>query len=233
MIYPLNFEQKTGFDRIREMVASQCISALGRQKTASAAFSSSFTDVKRNLLQTHEMHTILRMEERFPSEGYTDVEEALKKLHIEGAYIEVSELVALQQVLDTVRAIVSFFKRCKAELYPCLKTLASGVVFYPEVSRRIDTILDKHGAVRDNASPELLQLRRAIHEKETQVVRRMNAILKSAQADGVADADTAVSIRDGRMVIPVAAVNKRKLKGLVYDESATGKTVFIEPMEVV
>ncbi|MDR0737910.1 MAG: Smr/MutS family protein [Prevotellaceae bacterium] len=233
MIYPLNFEQKTGFDRIREMAASHCLSALGRQKAAAAAFSSSFTDVKRHLLQTHEMLTILRMEEGFPGEGYTDVEEALKKLHIEGTYIEVSELVALQQVLNTVRAIVSFFKKCKAELYPCLKTLAAGVVVYPEVSRRIDSILDKHGAVRDNASPELLQLRRAIHEKETQVVRRMNAILKSAQADGVADADTAVSIRDGRMVIPVAAANKRKLKGLVYDESATGKTVFIEPIEVV
>ncbi|MDR2802245.1 MAG: endonuclease MutS2, partial [Prevotellaceae bacterium] len=233
MIYPSNFEQKTGFDRIREMVASRCLTALGRQKAAAAAFSSSFAEVRRNLSQTHEMLTVLRMEEGFPDEGYADVEEALKKLHIEGTYIEVNELGALRQMLDTVRAIVSFFKKCKEESYPCLRALASRVVVYPEISRRIDAILNKHGAVRDNASPELLQLRRVIHEKETQVVRRMNAILKSAQAEGVADADTAVSIRDGRMVIPVTAANKRKLKGLVYDESATGKTVFIEPIEVV
>jgi DNA mismatch repair protein MutS2 len=233
MIYPLNFEQKTGFDRIREMAALQCLTALGRQKTAAAAFSSSFTDVKRNLLQTHEMLTILRMEDDFPGEGYADVEEALKKLHIEGTYIEVSGLAALRQMLDTVRAIVAFFKKCKAEAYPCLKESAARVVVYPEISRRIDAILNKHGAVRDNASPELLQVRRVIHEKETQVVRRMNVILKNAQAEGVTDADAAVSIRDGRMVIPVTAAHKRKLKGLVYDESATGKTVFIEPLEVV
>jgi DNA mismatch repair protein MutS2 len=233
MIYPLNFEQKTGFDRIRELVSLRCLTALGRQKAAEAAFSSSFTEVKQRLSQTHEMLTVLRMEEGFPEEGYADVEEALQKLHIEGTYIEVAELAALRQMLDTVRTIVAFFKKSKAELYPCLKAAAANVMVYPEISRRIEAILNKHGAVRDNASPELLQLRRAIHEKETQVVRRMNGILKSAQADGVADADATVSIRDGRMVIPVTAGNKRKLKGLVYDESATGKTVFIEPIEVV
>ncbi|MDR3184344.1 MAG: Smr/MutS family protein [Prevotellaceae bacterium] len=233
MIYPLNFEQKTGFDRIREATSALCLTALGRQKTAEAAFSSSFTEVQRNLSQTHEMLTILRMEEGFPDAGYVDVDDALKQLHIEGSYIELGGLVALRQALDTVQGILSFFKKCRAESYPCLKALCAGVVMYPEVTRRIDTIINRHGAVRDNASPELQQLRRIIHEKETQVVRRMNAILKTAQAEGVTDADAAVSIRDGRMVIPVTAANKRKLKGLVYDESATGKTVFIEPIEVV
>jgi DNA mismatch repair protein MutS2 len=233
MIYPSNFEQKTGFDRIRETVAAKCLTALGQQKTAAAAFSASFAEVKRNLSQTQEMLTILRMEEGFPDEGYADVDDALKKLHIEGTYLEAGELAALRQLLDTVRAMVAFFRKCRDESYPCLKALAANVAVYPEISRRIDAILNKHGAVRDNASAELLPLRRAIHDKEIQVVRRMTVILKTAQADGLADADATVSIRDGRMVIPVAAGNKRKLKGLVYDESATGKTVFIEPLEVV
>ncbi|MDR3236180.1 MAG: endonuclease MutS2 [Prevotellaceae bacterium] len=238
MIYPLNFEQKTGFDRIRDMVSIQCFTELGRRKVAEAAFSSDWEMVEQSLSQTHEMHTILQMESGFPDAGYVDVSDTLQKLHIEGAHIEVTELAALAQALDTVKSIVTFFKKDRsgasfARAYPYLQALAAGVTVYPEISRRIGTIIDKHGAVRDNASPELQQVRHAIRDKESQVVRRMNAIMRHAQTEGIADNDATVAIRDGRMVIPVSAANKRKLKGLIYDESATGKTVFIEPIETV
>ncbi len=233
MIYPVNFEQKIGFDQIRERVAEQCSTLLGGEKARTAGFSTFPEEIECRLSQTQEMRTVLLIEEGFPDTAYVDASEFLKKLHIEGSYIEVHELVTLKLALDTVNTIVAFFNRCSDELYPCLKELSAGVVVYPAVSQRIDAIINKHGMVRDNASPELQQLRRAIHEKQIQVSRRMTAILKSAQADGVADAESEIVIREGRAVIPVAAMNKRKIKGLVYDESATGKTVFIEPIEVV
>jgi DNA mismatch repair protein MutS2 len=233
MIYPSNFEQKIGFDRIRERVSELCTTDLGREKAHSAAFLTGTAELAALLSQTQEMHTILLIEEGFPDTTYVDASEFLKKLHVEGSYIEVHELVILKTVLDTVSGIVSFFKHSPEALYPCLKALASQIVIYPAVSQRIDMIINKHVMVRDNASPELQQLRRAIHEKQTQVTRRMAAILKSAQTEGFVDGEAEISIREGRSVIPVSAVNKRKIKGLVYDESATGKTVFIEPMEVV
>ena len=233
MIYPANFEQKIGFDRIREHAAALCTTTLGREKAHSAAFLTDTGELEALLSQTQEMRTILLIEENFPDTSYVDASEFLKKLHIEGSYIEVHELVILKTALDTAAAIVTFFKHCEEELYPYLKALASRIMIYPAVSQRIDMIINKHGMVRDNASPELQQLRRAIHEKQTQVTRRMMAILKSAQAEGFVDGEADIAIREGRSVIPVLAVNKRKIKGLVYDESATGKTVFIEPMEVV
>jgi len=233
MIYPFNFEQKIGFDRVRERTADLCTTALGRGKAAAAAFLTDVGELEALLSQTQEMRTILLIEENFPDTTYVDAAEFLKKLHIEGSYIEVSELVILKTALDTTSGIVNFFKHCNEELYPCLRALAAQIVIYPAVTQRIDMIINKYGAVRDNASPELQQLRRAIHEKQTQVTRRMMAILKSAQTEGLVDGEADIAIREGRSVIPVSAVNKRKIKGLVYDESATGKTVFIEPMEVV
>jgi len=235
MIYPLNFEQKTGFDRIRDIVSIECFTALGRRKVAEAAFSSDMDTVAQSLSETQEMYTALQMESGFPDAGYVDVSDSLQKLHIEGAHIEVTELAALAQALDTVKSIVAFFKKERSgqSPYPSLLKLAAGVTVYPEISRRISTIIDKHGAVRDSASPELQQVRAAIRDKESQVVRRMTAIMRHAQTEGITDDDATVALRDGRMVIPVPAANKRKLKGLIYDESATGKTVFIEPIETV
>ncbi|MCL2133791.1 MAG: endonuclease MutS2, partial [Bacteroidales bacterium] len=187
MIYPSNFEQKVGFDRIRERVSGLCSTVLGRKKVQSATFLADIGELEALLSQTQEMRTILLIEEAFPDINYVDASEFLKKLHIEGSYIEVAELVILKIAIDTATAIVNFFKRCEDEIYPYLKNLASGIVVYPAVAQRIDMIINKHGMVRDNASPELQQLRRAIHEKQTQVTRRMITILKLAQNEGLVD----------------------------------------------
>jgi DNA mismatch repair protein MutS2 len=231
--YPAGIEQKIAFDRIREWAARYCATAAGKQRIYEAAFSASFDEVRRQLSLTDEMRTCLLMENTFPNDGYVDASPFLKKLRIQGCYLDVAELFDLKRALDTVHAILQFFKKTKEEQYPSLKQLLSPVTVYPAVLQRIEAIITKHGAIKDNASPELLSVRRAIADKQTQVTRRMQHILKTAQAEGLATENAAVSIRDGRAVIPLPAGNKRKIKGLVYDESATGKTVFVEPLEVV
>ncbi len=233
MLYPDNFEQKIGIDRIREWAANRCATDTGREKIHAAGFATSMNELEKRLSQTHEMRNILMMEEGFPDSGYVDVLPFLKDAHIEGTYLEPVELADLKRALDTVTAILKFFQKTEETHYPFLKELIATVTVYPAILQRIDGILDKHGAIRDNASPELHQVRRALSEKQSQVSRKIQTILKAAQAEGVVDDEAAVSVRDGRMVIPIAAANKRKLKGLVYDESATGKTVFIEPLAVV
>ena len=233
MNYPAGIEQKIAFDRIREWAARYCATAAGKQKIQEAAFSASFDEVQRQLSLTDEMRACLLMENTFPNDEYVDASLFLKKLRIQGLYLDVAELFALKQALDTVQAILQFFKKTKNELYPSLKKLIAPVTLYPVVLQRIDAIITKHGTVKDNASPELLNVRRAIADRQMQVTHRMQHILKTAQAEGLAAESAAVSIRDGRAVIPLPAGNKRKIKGLVYDESASGKTVFVEPLEVV
>ncbi len=233
MNYPQNIEQKLAFDRIREWAARYCATESGRQRMQEAAFTTSYGEVVWQLSLTDELRTCLLMENTFPNDGYVDASHFLKKLRVQGLFLDATELFDLKRALDTVNDLLQFFKKTKDEQYPSLKKLIAPVMLYPAVLQRIDSIINKHGAIKDNASPELAQVRRAIGDKQTQVSRRMHQILKAAQADGFVDESASVSIRDGRAVIPLPAGNKRKVKGLVYDESATGKTVFVEPIEVI
>jgi len=233
MNYPQNIEQKLAFDRIREWAAHYCATDAGRQRMYNAAFSTSYEEVLWQLSLCDELRTCLLMENTFPHDGYVDASHFLKKLRVQGLFLDAAELYDLKRALDTVHELLQFFKKTKDEQYLSLKKLIAPVMLYPAVLQRIDSIINKHGAIKDHASPELAQVRRAIADKQTQVARRMQQILKTAQSEGFADESAAVSIRDGRAVIPLPAGNKRKVKGLVYDESATGKTVFVEPLEVI
>jgi len=233
MNYPVNIEQKLAFDRIREWAAFYCATDAGRKKMQEINFSCEYETILQQLSQTDEMRVCLLMENTFPNDGYVDASAFLKRLRVQGLFLDVSELFTLKQALDTVNSILQFFKKTKEEQYPSLKNLIAPIMLYPEVIRRIETIVSKHGTIKDNASPELLQVRKAIISKQTQVSRRMQQILKTAQSEGLVEESVTVSIRDGRAVIPLPAGNKRKVKGLVYDESATGKTVFVEPLEVI
>ena len=133
----------------------------------------------------------------------------------------------------TVRRLTNFFEAVKDGVYPNLKQMSQKVMCFPEVQRRIDTILDRFGDVKDTASDNLLQIRKSLKSKESAISKRANAILKQAQADGMIDSDASLSVREGKLLIPVNASNKKKIPGLVYDTSSTGKTVFIEPAEIV
>jgi DNA mismatch repair protein MutS2 len=235
VVYPDNFEIKIGFDKIRQLVTAKCLSPLGEEKVSEMAFSSNYTIISELLAQTEEFVRILQEEDDFPTGYYLDVRDALKSIRIEGTWIEESSLFDLRRSLQTIREIVSFLNKEEEENtpYPHLQKLAGEISVFPQLISKIDNILDKYGRIKDNASHELQRIRKEITNTSSGISKSLNAILRIAQKDGLVDKDVTPTMRDGRLVIPVAPAFKRKIKGIVHDESATGKTVFIEPAEVV
>ncbi len=232
-IYPENFEVKIGFDRIREMLHNKCLSNMGREWVNEMHFQEEFESISNQLGEVDEFCRIVREFENFPANHFFDLRSALQKIKIEGRFLEPAELFDLKRSLEAIRAIVFFFNKQEEEIFPLLKRKTVNVQVFPYIYDRIDTILNKFGKIRDNASPELAQIRRDIISRQSNMSKRLHAILKQAQKDGLVDEEATISIRDGRAVIPVSASNKRKLQGIVYDESATGKTSYIEPNEIV
>ena len=233
MIYPEQFEAKIGFDRIRDLVKSHCLFDPGKERVEQMEFQTGFEIISKELDLTEEFRNICQQEDEFPIQHFIDNREALKKAEVEGTYLLEEEVFGLVKSLDSVRAILHFFKSDEEEKYPVLQELCKPVKMFPFVHDRIQKVLNKHGKIRDNASSSLQQIRRSQHEKRGAVSKKLNQVLSKAQREGWVDADAAATFRNDRPVIPVMAGNKRKLGGLVHDESATGKTVFIEPVEVV
>ena len=244
MIYPQNFEQKIGFDEIRRMLAGHCLSTLGQEKVGQMQFMTDLHLLRERQEQTREFLQILEGEEEFPVQDFYDVRPAIRRIRVEGTYLDENELFDLKRSLATIIAIVQFLNKGDEEEtdggtegyhgpYPALHRLAEGVAVFPQIVRRIDGILDRYGKIKDSASAELLRIRRELASVEGSISRTLHGILRDAQQSGIVDKDVAPTMRDGRLVIPVAPALKRKIKGIVHDESATGRTVFIEPAEVV
>ena len=243
MIYPQNFEQKIGFDQIRQLLKNKCLSTLGEERVDDMAFSDNYTDINRWLEQVMEFVRIIQEEDSFPDQYFFDVRTSLKRIRVEGLYMDEQELFDLRRSLETIRDIVRFLQQSDDDEeytdeegnspYPALKELAGDILVFPQLITRINNILDKFGKIKDNASAELLRIRRELSATTGSISRSLNAILRTAQSEGYVDKDVTPTMRDGRLVIPVAPGMKRKIKGIVHDESATGKTVFIEPAEVV
>lgn len=242
MIYPQNLEQKIGFEQIRQLLKERCISTLGEGRVIEMNFNDKFKEVEELLNQVTEFVSIIQEEETFPDQFFFDVRPSLKRIRIEGTYLDEQELFDLRRSLDTIRNIVRFLQRDGQEkvkeencdnCYPSLKLLVGDVVIFPQLVTKIDEILNKYGKIKDNASSELLRIRRELSNTAGSISKTLNSILRSAQSQGYVDKNVAPTIRDGRLVIPVAPGLKRKIKGIVHDESASGKTVFIEPAEVV
>ena len=225
-------ESKLGFDRVRSLIADRCSTDYAAGRVESEEPSTDPSVIRRRLQLTDEMRLILMFEETFPTNGYIDCLHFLEPIG-KNASIDLLSLGRLRTMLDTLRRVTNFFRGIKDGIYPALKQLASGFPGFPEIQRRIDGILDKYGEIKDTASDKLYEIRKSIRDQEISVSRRMNAILRKAQQDGLVEADASVSIRDGKMLIPVASAKKRQFPGFVYDESATGKTTFIEPAEIV
>ena len=242
--YPKNFETKIGFDEVRHLLRERCLSTLGKERVNELRPSTDATVINRWLREVHEFRMVQESVDEFPLHYFFDVRESVSRIRLEGTHLDENEIFDLRRSLQTISDIVRYLNRTKGGetptdgeeadyLYPTLQMLTRNVSTFPSILHEIDLILDKYGKIRDNASPELLRLRRELAKAEGSVSRALNAILRTAQGEGLVDKDAAPTIRDGRLVIPVSPSMKRKIRGIVHDESATGKTVFVEPAEVV
>lgn len=236
MIYPSNFENKIQFSEIRSLLKGYCLCQLGKDKVDEMAFSGDVAVINTMLRQTREFRRLQEESDDFPLQFFFDMREAVKRIRLEGTHLEENEIFDLRRSLETIAAIVRFLDRGSDEGvydYPTLHELTEGVLTFPEILRRIDQILDKYGKVKDSASPALADIRMQLHKAEGSVSRTLYSILRAAQSEGLVDKDVTPTVRDGRLVVPIAPGLKRKIKGIVHDESSTGKTVFVEPTEVV
>lgn len=238
MINAEKIEQKLGFKKIREQIAGRCSTNYAKQRAGEEEVSCKKETIDKRLRLTDEMRVISIFEQSFPRNGYVDTIHFLKPLETPSAVISLNDMISLKQFLATLKELTLFFREDKlnsgkSQKYPNLFKLAAPVIYPPEILYRIDEIVDRHGEVKDTASPQLQEIRRNLREKENSVSRRVQAVLKRAKDEGIVDLEAKVSVREGKILIPVDAGAKRRLPGYVYDESATGKTVYIEPAEVV
>lgn len=233
MLYPKNLEQKLGFDKIREHLSDLCISSLGRSYVNKIRFSDNFEQIDKWIRQTAEFKLILQLESSFPEQNYLDVSEALSRASIEGAFLNEEEFFDIKVSLHTILQILHFFKNKEEGFYPTLQNLVRDIDVDKSILHEIDKILDERGKVRDNASPELADIRRRLQSEQSELRRTLERIFKTAKNSGWITDEMSVTIRNGRMVIPVLSEHKRKMKGFVHDESATGQMAFVEPAEVL
>lgn len=234
MLYPENIEQKLGFDKIRELLKEECSGPLGQAFVDKIRFSFNPDVILRLTTQTEEFQSILVKGEEFPAGGFLDVDFILNKIKIPGTFLLEDEASDLKVALDTIGAALVFFNDDeKQELYPELSQLSGNVEHNPTLHAAIDRVIDERGQIRNNASPELAKIRKLIQSKQMGLRTRMDGLLRQFKSSGFTKDDASPTIREGRLVIPVAAEYKRQVKGLVHDASATGQTVFIEPQEAL
>ena len=247
MLYPQNIEQKIDFQIIRDGLKGCCMSTLGKEQVDAMRWLTRYGLVRELLSRVREMMGVLTDPAlTFPQGEIYDLREALSRIRIEGLFMDEAELHSLRKLLDYAGQLERFFTTLDKGKYPLLSQDA-GVGRLNSLESRVDSresnigfliasidrIIDRYGKMRDNASPELARLRKEISASQGSVSRALNAILRQAQAEGILDKDAAPTMREGRLVLPVPPAYKRKIGGIVHDESATGKTVFIEPQQVV
>ena len=246
MIYPHNFEQKIGFDEIRALLKEQCLSTMGCECVDAMKMSSDADQLNEWLQQIRELKYLQEEKDDLPLQYFFDLRSQLVRLKVEGTYFEEQELFNLYRSLDTVLQLVRYLNRNDMEsgeseenqakkefAYPTLQRLTNNITIFPETIRCISELLDKFGRIKDSASPELSRIRCELAQTGGMVSRILNNILKNAQQEGLVEKDVIPTIREGRLVIPIQPGLKRKISGIIHDESASGHTVYIEPTEVV
>ena len=260
MIYPQNFEQKIGFTEIKSLLNERCQSSLGREQVGEIHFSDDAGEISEWLSQIRDLRKLKEEREDLPLQHFYDMRDSIARMRLEGTHMEEEELFNLKKSLDTIDALIKIIRgplspqggtldsnesespsnentiQKKAPLGgwgAALYRMADGVATFPEIVRLIDRTLDKFGKVKDSASPTLQRIRRELAQTEGSISRILGGILRSAQSEGLVEKDAAPALRDGRLVIPVAPGLKKKIRGIVHDESASGRTVYIEPAEVV
>lgn len=234
MLYPKNFENKISFDQIRVLIKERCVSQQGSELIDEMIFSSDFDAIVLSLTQIEEMMILLtETGEGLPLGSLADLRPAFARTQADGTFLDVKDVVDLRLNVSTLRAVTTYLRARDDERFPALIKMSQSVELFPNIEHEIDRIINKYGEVKDTASPQLAEIRRSILSAQSSISKTLNAILRQAQASGIVDKEAAPTIREGRLVIPVAAMNKRKIQGIIHDESATGKTAFVEPTAVV
>lgn len=237
VIYPESFEHKIGFATVREWLKERCESSIGMEYCDAMSFSSDYDEVLGKLKATEEMVAINASDNDFPLHGVVDVARILDEARIPGTFISQQDMLHVRQAVSVMTDISEFFSSNRNDegvsVYPELDKLAEGIGSFPMVLRSIDKVLDRYGNVKDSASPELRDIRNQLASTSGAINSMMRRVIAKAVDAGYMDSDVSPSMRDGRLVIPVAPMNKRRINGIVHDESASGKTVYIEPAEIV
>ena len=232
VIYPTNFEQKIGFKSIRQMLSEHCISAMGLEKVGNVAFSNDINFIIKSLEQTEEFIHLLQTGIPFPVRDFHDLREAFHRVQIDGTCLNVEDLFALKPSLNVLDAILRYGHSDSANETPRLKSLIENIFIDRSIFTEVNRLVDDKGEIPDNASTELLEIRQSIRRKQTGIEKRIRQIMSDAKTAGWVDQKSELTVRDGRLVIPVKAGDKRAIRGFIHDESATGQTVYIEPAEI-
>ncbi|HEX8546948.1 MAG TPA: Smr/MutS family protein [Cytophagaceae bacterium] len=231
MLYPANIEEKLGFDQIRDLLNKNCLSELGQSFVTKMRFSTDYLLIGKLIRQTAEFKKILEEQALFPSSNYIDALPLLQQARIEGTFLEPLAFFDIKLSLNTIRKCLEFFEETTA--YPELQALTLGIHLDKNIYKKIDEIIDDRGDIRDNASPALREIRMKIISEQSQIRKALDRLLNSLKKEGYTEEGVSMTVRNGRMVIPVLAEHKRKIKGFIHDESSTGQTVFLEPAQVL
>ena len=230
MIYPDNFEKKIGFDVIRQMLADACVSDLGKGFVDKIRFSTKVEIVRRMHRQLSEFRQIIDLGKSFPVSGFFDLRPELYRLKTDGTYLSVESLFDFKTSLTVIGEILHFFQATEEGDFPELKSLTVGFEFPAILLKEAQRIIDEKGAIKDNASAKLAEIRIKINHKQRQVIAETRKAYQVAKKSGYLPDGAEMTIRNGRAVIPVKASDKRAVKGFIHDESSSGQTVFIEPV---
>ena len=232
MIYPTNFEQKIGFAGIRQMLSDHCISQMGLERVEVMAFSADKNHIVKSLEQTEEFIGLMQTGVPFPMRDYHDLREAFHNIQIDGTCLSVEDLFALKPSLNVVEAILRYGHSESADATPRIKSLIEDIYIERSIFTEVNRLVDDKGEIPDNASTELLEIRQSIRRKQGGIEKRIRQIMGDAKTAGWVDPKAELTVRDGRLVIPVKAGDKRAIRGFIHDESTTGQTVYIEPAEI-
>ena len=233
MLYPVNFEHKIGFDSVRSLIDEKCAGSWGVEEAEKISFSNDFDTIVASLTLINEMMSLITDSNALPVPVVIDLRQQFADTKAEGTFLETKDLIALKKNISTLRELVKFISDADPNRFPSLINFVKDTFTFANIENRIDSIINRFGDVKDNASPNLAQIRRDIIISQNSVSKIMRSVLNKAAEDGLIDKDVTPSLREGRLVIPVSSMNKRRIPGIVHDESATGKTVFIEPTAVV
>lgn len=237
MIYPDNYDIKVGFNEIKNLLAGFCQSELGRERVAEMTMMTEVAPIRQKLQECQELDLITSETAELPEMAFYDLRPAIQRIRLEGTYIEEEDLGRLKRSLDTLHSWLKIIRATDESgevcTYPALNNMSMGVFTFIAVAATIDKTLDRYGKIKDDASPELARIRSELRASEGSVNRTLHGILRTVKSEGLVAQDVTPTFREGRLVIPVSPTLKKRLRGIVHDESATGKTVFIEPQEVV